>query len=215
MKYKLVVTDFDGTLWNVESSSWYAITSALGCEKEDNINRKLFYQGKIDYAEWSRRTIELYKKYGLTKKKFLHIISSYKLVDSCVETFRKLRKMGIKTGIISGGIKNVYEFLRRKEGLEVDFPKFASELFFDENGNLIYGTYSNFDFEGKIDVLEEICKESGINLEEVVFVGDDENDLPIFEVVGLSVAINPKSQKVKENSDVVISHFSELLKLVG
>ena len=155
MKFKLLALDFDGTLLDINSSSWSLITSALGCEKEDLINKELFKKGKISYAEWSRRTIELYKKYGLTKKKFIELASSQKLVDSCVETLKKLGERGLRTCIISGGIKNFYDYFEKKEGLKVDFPRFCTELFFDEGGKLIGGTYSNYDYEGKIEVLKE------------------------------------------------------------
>ncbi len=215
MKFNLLASDFDGTLLDINSSSWFLITSALGCEKEDSINEELFKKGKISYAEWSRRTIELYKKYGLTKKKFIELASSQKLVDSCVETLKKLRERGLKTCIISGGIKNFYDYFEKKEGLKVDFPRFCTELFFDEEGKLIGGTYSNYDYEGKIEVLKEICNILKISSKEVVFVGDSENDLPIFKVVGLSVAISPKSKNVEREADIILNTFSDLIEVVG
>ena len=214
MLYKLVSFDFDGTILDIDSSSWFLITSTLGCLNEDLYNKELFEKGIIDYKEWSRRTIELYKRYKLTKEKFLEIFSSQKLVDSCVETLNKLKEKGLKTCIISGGIKNVYDFFAERCGLEVDFPRFCTELYFDRDGNLIGGTYSNYDFEGKIKALEEVCDELGIDLDEVIFVGDGENDIPIFRVVGLSIAFRPKSERVVEEVDEVINDFSELIKVV-
>ena len=93
--------------------------------------------------------------------------------------------------------KKFYDYFEKKEGLKVDFPRFCTELFFDKKGKLIGGTYSNYDYEGKIEVLKEICNILKISFEEAIFVGDSENDLPIFKVVGLSLAISPKSKTVE------------------
>lgn len=40
----------------------------------------------------------------------------------------------------------------------------------------------------KLSVLEEICKDLGIGLDEVCYIGDDINDLPILQVVGFPAA---------------------------
>ena len=46
--------------------------------------------------------------------------------------------------------------------------------------------------------LEKICKKEHVSLDEVVCVGDNDNDIPIFLSVGKSVAVANSSKKVKQ-----------------
>lgn len=46
--------------------------------------------------------------------------------------------------------------------------------------------------------IEKICKKEHISLDEVVCVGDNDNDIPIFLSVGKSVAVANSSKKVKQ-----------------
>jgi len=47
-------------------------------------------------------------------------------------------------------------------------------------------------------------------LEEICFVGDNLNDVPVFEVVGLPIAFNPKHKSVEEAAKYTIYDFNEL-----
>ena len=41
-------------------------------------------------------------------------------------------------------------------------------------------------FDGKMKVAEQICKEMGITLDEVAYIGDDVNDMVLLEAAGLA-----------------------------
>lgn len=43
--------------------------------------------------------------------------------------------------------------------------------------------------DDKAATIRQVCKERGIGLEEVAFVGNDINDLPAFKIVGLPIAV--------------------------
>ncbi|MDH6367930.1 MULTISPECIES: HAD family hydrolase [Breznakia] len=51
--------------------------------------------------------------------------------------------------------------------------------------------------------IKAVCKDIGIDLSDVVCIGDNFNDLPMFEVAGLSVAMKNAPDAVKEKVDVV------------
>lgn len=51
--------------------------------------------------------------------------------------------------------------------------------------------------------LTNLCKELGIKLEEVVAVGDSNNDLSMLEVAGLAVAMGNGTDKIKAASDFI------------
>jgi len=70
----------------------------------------------------------------------------------------------------------------------------------------------------KLSVLMALLRRYHITPEETCFVGDNTNDLPIFDVVGLPVGFNPKSpavtNKIKERNGIIIHHWYELHKFI-
>lgn len=57
----------------------------------------------------------------------------------------------------------------------------------------------------KLEVLKTWCEELGLSLDQVAYVGDDLNDLPIIETVGLSACPSDAMPKVIDACDVVLS----------
>ncbi|NLI71966.1 MAG: acylneuraminate cytidylyltransferase [Bacteroidales bacterium] len=79
--------------------------------------------------------------------------------------FSLLRKAGIKTGIITSESRKIVE--RRAEKLKVDFLKQG-----------VAGI-------GKLEAAQEICREAGVDLSEISYVGDDLNCFELLSNVGL------------------------------
>lgn len=84
---------------------------------------------------------------------------------------------GIKTAIITGRKSNAVS--KRAEELRIDF--------------VYQGIHD------KINVLEEILQNLGIEHEQVCYIGDDINDLPILKVIGYPCAPNNAVSIVKDN----------------
>jgi len=59
--------------------------------------------------------------------------------------------------------------------------------------------------EPKLDVLNAWCAELGYNLDEVAIIGDDLNDLPVMQAVGLAVCPASAVSKVKSVADIILS----------
>jgi 3-deoxy-D-manno-octulosonate 8-phosphate phosphatase (KDO 8-P phosphatase) len=55
----------------------------------------------------------------------------------------------------------------------------------------------------KIEVLSTLIQSLGINIEEVCYMGDDINDLPVMKQVGLSFSPNDAVDLVKDSVDYV------------
>lgn len=53
------------------------------------------------------------------------------------------------------------------------------------------------DIREKSQLLEELCRKYSISPKEVAFIGDDNNDIPIMQLVGLSFAPSDCSSDVK------------------
>lgn len=61
----------------------------------------------------------------------------------------------------------------------------------------------------KKQALEELIKMLTLNKNEIIGVGDHNNDLPLFESVGLKVAMGNATEKLKSNADYVTSSVDE------
>jgi YrbI family 3-deoxy-D-manno-octulosonate 8-phosphate phosphatase len=55
----------------------------------------------------------------------------------------------------------------------------------------------------KLRVLEEVSERHGVRLEEIAYIGDDINDLPVLEKVGWSVAVADAVDEVRAAVDYV------------
>ena len=59
--------------------------------------------------------------------------------------------------------------------------------------------------EPKLDILNIWCAELGYSLDEVAIIGDDLNDLPVMQAVGLAVCPASAVSKVKNVADIILS----------
>lgn len=219
MTIKLVVFDFDRTVADIPAqSTWELIDRALNCEEEDRSLNQAYHSGKIDYASWSRETVELYKRYGLNKRKFEEIMQAYvRPMEGTQEVFDTIRRNGKKTAIVSGSILNVYDFLRNRYGIKADYVSFASEIFFDDKGNITGGNFTHYDYEGKVEAIKKICEQEGISIkEECAMIGDSHNDIFAFREVSLPIAFNSKDQGLEEEAKFAIKekNLRKILPLV-
>jgi YrbI family 3-deoxy-D-manno-octulosonate 8-phosphate phosphatase len=53
--------------------------------------------------------------------------------------------------------------------------------------------------------LQDIIREKGLSAEQVVYVGNDVNDLPCFPLVGLAVAVADAHPEVRDQADLVLN----------
>lgn len=94
---------------------------------------------------------------------------------------KKLRENGIITGIITG--ENTKIVKKRAKKLKLDF--------------LYLG------IENKFFALEEICKKYNVSRENILYVGDDINDLEIMQNVGISCCPSDACPEVKQISTYI------------
>ena len=94
---------------------------------------------------------------------------------------RMLSQNGIETGIVTGRASSA--LLRRCRELGID------------------RIYDNVGDKGA--VFETIIAESGCKAETIAFMGDDLPDLPLFNKVGLSIAVADAHEAVRDRADMV------------
>lgn len=95
--------------------------------------------------------------------------------------FKILRENNILTGIVTGESVRINE--RRAEKLKLNF--------------LISGCTD------KLEAIKKICAENNISLENVLYVGDDVNDLEAIRNVGFGCCVADANPKVKEAANYI------------
>lgn len=95
---------------------------------------------------------------------------------------KMLRDKGIKTAIVTGEESTAVKL--RSEKLKID--------------DLYMGV------KDKKKALSDISNRYGLQPENIAYVGDDINDLPAFEMVGLKFAVNDAAISLKAKADIVL-----------
>lgn len=195
---RLIVFDMDSTLINQEVIVELAKRNNVGEEVHQVTERAM--NGELDFDQSLVERVKLLK--GLSEATLQKVLEDIELTPGTLEFIQTVKKLGHKVAVISGG----FSFFTRaiKERLGLDYA-FANELEI-KNGELtgkVKGSIVNA--EKKAMLLELIAQQEGIELEQVVAIGDGANDLQMLAKAGLGIAFHAKPT-VKETADHHMSH---------
>ena len=127
------------------------------------------------------------------------------LTEGAERLIANLKRLGFKIAIISGGFTYFGE--RLKKLLGVDYV-FANKLEVKDGRLTGRVTGPIVDGARKAELLRRLADKEGIDLQQVIAVGDGANDLPMMHTCaqagGLSVAYHAKP-KVREQAMVAIN----------
>jgi len=206
---RLVVFDMDSTLIQGEAIDELADVAGIGDQVAQITEAGM--QGKIDFKESLTRRVALLN--GLEENVLSFVAQNLVLTEGADRVIRKLKQLGYKIGIISGGFEYFGKYLQKKLGLDYVFTncleiadgKLTGKL----KGDIIDG-------QKKAEILRTIAQVEHISLQQPIAVGDGANDLPMISIAGLGVAFNAKSI-VKQNAQRSISSvgLDGLLYLMG
>ncbi|MEO3993649.1 MAG: HAD-IB family phosphatase [Desulfurococcaceae archaeon TW002] len=190
-KIRVAAFDMDGVLtkWR---SSWRALHEyfgSLSLVSESNDAEK-FLRGEITYEEWMRRDLEaIIKALGRspTKEEIIKAFSRYELVEGAKDLINFLKRRGVYTLIISGGIDLLAEIVRRELGIDAAF---ANRLVFNEKGYLIPKGIEVVNPLKKGELLKRLSRQLRIPLSEFMYVGDTEWDFEALNAVGYPILLN-------------------------
>ena len=189
--FKLFATDMDSTFLNLETLDEMA--SFVGKGEEVAHITELAMQGKIrNYAE------------SLTARVKLMAGADASIVDRLIDRHIKpnpgaeklvaaFKAAGIPMLPVSGGFSCVTEVVKERYG----FTHVISNELEIVNGKLtgrVTGPFGTpiIDGRGKISYVSAYALQHGIELSELVTMGDGSNDIPMLEAAGLSIAWHAK-----------------------
>lgn len=201
--------DLEGTLFRkavhlddgkVAPSAWTLLAECLGPRalEEEQATKDRWLKGEYhNYIEWMQDTIKIHQKYGLTIDIFEKVINSVEEMPGARETVRRFHERGAITAIVSGGFKALADRVQRD--FKIHHALSGCEYFFNaQTGQLEHWNLLPSDYEGKIHFVRAVMAEYGIPKKECAFIGDAQNDVPVAQEVGLSIAFNarPELQRV-------------------
>ena len=194
---RLVCFDMDSTLIEHEVIDELAKAAGVGEQVAEITERAM--QGELDFIQSFEARVALLK--GLDASVLESIAQSLKLTEGAEHLMHTLKALGYKTAILSGGFTYFGEYLQRKLGIDYVHAN-ALEV---EDGKVTGRVVGRVvDGQRKAELLREIAASEGVNLEQVIAVGDGANDLPMLSIAGLGIAFRAKPL-VKANAKQAIS----------
>ena len=209
---RAVFFDLDGTLVRYKGveyeSSWGAIGLAAGLGAQwDALLAK--YKGRMElYGQWVEESAALLK--GLPVKTVEAGIFPPPYAQGARQAVRQLRQEGYVLGIVSSGVSLVAERARDELGLHFAV---ANELVV-QDGRFTGQAVIRVDLAGKLRAVEEEAHRLGLSLDEVAFVGDHFNDIPVLQAVGCGIAHAPKHPEAARVARFVVEDFHPIPKIL-
>ena len=194
---RVVCFDMDSTL--IEAEVIDELAKAAGVGEEVIAITESAMRGEIDFTQSFAKRLALLK--GLDESVLQEIAENLPLTEGVEKLISTLKRFGFKTAILSGGFNYFGNYLQQKLGFDYVYTNELEIVDGKVTGN-VKGTV--VDGKRKAELLEEIARKEGVDLQQVVAVGDGANDLPMLSKAGLGIAFRAKPI-VKQEADHAIS----------
>ena len=196
---KLLVTDMDSTLINIECVDEIADfinVKPLVAEITESAMR-----GEINFETSLRQRVSLLK--GLEVSALEKVYQQrLQLNPGANLMLAKLKENGVKTALVSGGFTFFTERLKKRLGLDFTLANTLGEY----NGRLTGEVNGEIcGAQAKADFLLAKCDELSISPSQVVAMGDGANDLLMMQEAGLSIAYHAKP-KVQDKAMTALNY---------
>lgn len=194
---RLVAFDMDSTLIEAEVIDELAIRAGVGQQVAEITERAM--RGELDFAASFRARVALLE--GLDENVLEEVAVELKITEGAEHLISTLRALGYKTAILSGGFTYFAHYLQQRLGMDYVH---ANELDICDGKVTGRVTGTIVDGERKASLLRQLAEAEGIDLQQVIAVGDGANDLPMLSTAGLGIAFRAKPL-VKQSAEQSIS----------
>jgi len=196
-KPKIICFDIDGTL--IDGNSWLLLTDGLGCSVVRHV--KLYedtVSGKITFEAGERELVGIWRNSGkATRATIKEIYEKVRVREGVDDLFNFLRNKGFLIYLVSGSNKFFVEGIAHR--LKPDGFYSNAEIIFDKDG-VISQIDQRITEQGQIKVeqVTEIAEKNGVNIKDIYFVGDGENDIDVFIATGKGLCVHTSDDYLKK-----------------
>ena len=209
-KKRILLADMDSTMIHQECIDELGVVAGVGDQIKHITARAM--KGEIDFEGALKERVALLK--GMDEFVIAKVLlERITLMEGGIALLNTMIASGAYTALVSGGFTaftshvaaalNFHE--NRANTLIISDKKLTGEVAMPILGK-----------EAKVESLNRICAERGLNPADVLAVGDGANDIPMLQAAGMGVALHAKP-KVQEQARYVINHgdLTALLYLQG
>jgi HAD superfamily PSPase-like hydrolase len=194
---ELVLLDMDGTL--VHGSAWEMLHEAFGVSNE--ANWQAYQRGFIDDREFIRSDIALWKGRDVHVREIEAVLDRAPLMEGAREVVEGLRRAGVATCILSGGL----DVLARRVCVDLGIDMYvANGLRLRETGHVHGEGLVWVEIRDKGKMAREILRKLGVPRERTASVGNSAYDATMFRETGFGVAFNPSDDVVRRRARFVV-----------
>lgn len=206
---RLVVLDMDSTLIQQEIIDELAALHGVK-DKVAGITHKAM-NGELNFEESLRARVAFLK--GAPERIFEEVRSQIELTEGARRFCRVLKRLGYKLAVISGGFIEVVGPIARDLGLDYHFANRLEVVDGKLTGGLVGPIVGP---QRKADLVDSMAQQEGVELAQVIAIGDGANDLPMLALAGLGIAFNAKPA-VQQKASTAINQRSlvSVLHLLG
>ncbi len=208
--YKLICLDMDGVIFK-DTNFWLELHKRFGTlEQGKRLTEQYLHK---DYNKLVEEVVvKLWN--GKDAKPYYELVNSLKYLPGVKETFNHIKRRGYMTAIISASSIEAARRVQRDFGID---HVFANELVVRDgkvSGEFIWPIGAGKD--NKARIIKDLCKDLGIRTDECIYIGDSNTDVEAFKEVGLSIAFNTASDRLKKVATHVVngSNLAGIIKYI-
>ena len=183
--HKLACFDMDSTLIEQEVIVELAKTAGIG-EQVETITEAAM-RGEMDFDESFAQRVALLK--GIPTSVLDDICSRLTLSTGARTTISALKALGYHTVLVSGGFTYFARYIAEQLGID---EVHANALDIEDDEVTGHVQLPIINGAKKAAIAEHTAERLGIDMSQVVCVGDGANDLPMMALADLGVAFNAK-----------------------
>lgn len=206
---KLVVFDLNETL--ISENTWMELNLAMGVKPEEDEQFMRWYEeGVISYEEGQRFLEKIYRLRGHGNKEKMIGAMKYSFRPGAEDLIEYLHSKGYTVALLSGAIDLLVEKVAGE--VKIDLHGAHNQLEFDENGMFKRIICDGDDADFKLKKTREFAKSLGIEMNQIVCVGDSYNDVKIFNETGRGITF--ADSKIADKAWKTVANLSEIKSLL-
>jgi phosphoserine phosphatase len=183
-RWALVAVDLDGTVLHGTTASLH-LAEWLGHRADIEVLERRFAAGEIASSDVAAADAPHYEGRGLAE--VAAAMAGAPCIDDVREGVAALASRGVDALVCTVGWSFAAQCVADRFGFSAVS---GTVMHVDADGTLAGRVARSFEPDDKVTFLRDHCAARGVGMEQVVAIGDGRSDIPMFEAVGFSVALN-------------------------